>query len=345
MGLRQKKRHVRRADRRTAPRMMDGVESEQRKTPAKQKPRGKVNAYFTRHLWVLVSSLGQLWRTPFATFMTAAVIGIALALPAGMHVLLQNVQQLSTGWEGTAQMSLFLKPGVPEARIRSLQKDISRWEGVAEVHYISREQALAEFRELSGFGEALDTLDENPLPAVLVLRPTLAQAQPAKMQRLLERVQKLDPVDLAQLDMEWVQRLSGIIEVGQRAVLLLGALLGLAILLVVGNTIRLTILNRSQEIVVTKLIGATNGFIRRPFLYTGFWYGLMGAILAWVLVGLLIGLLSDPVSRLSFLYNSQFSLGGLDLQTVGILLAAGIFLGLAGSWLAVGRHLQDIEPT
>jgi cell division transport system permease protein len=152
-------------------------------------------------------------------------------------------------------------------------------------------------------------------------------------------------VDLAQLDMDWVRRLAGIIELGQRAVMLLGSLLGLAILLVVGNTIRLTILNRREEIVVTKLIGATNAFIRRPFLYTGFWYGLMGAVLAWILVGILLGLLSDPVSRLSFLYNSQFSLGGLDLQTVLLLLGSGVALGLAGSWLAVGRHLQDIEPS
>jgi cell division transport system permease protein len=304
-----------------------------------------VNAYFTHHLWVLVSSLGVLWRTPFATFMTAAVIGIALALPAGLHVLLQNVQQLSTGWEGTAQMSLFLKQGVPEARIEALADKLRDWDGVAEVRYISREQALAEFRELSGFGGALDTLDENPLPAVLVLRPTSAAAEPAQMELLLGRVKELDAVDLAQLDMEWVRRLAGIIEVGKRGVLLLASLLAMAILLVVGNTIRLTILNRREEIVVTKLIGATNAFIRRPFLYTGLWYGLMGAVLAWVLVATLLGLLSDPVSRLSFLYNSQFSLGGLDLETVGILLGSGIVLGLAGSWLAVGRHLQDIEPT
>lgn len=313
--------------------------------PAKQKPRGRVNAYFTHHLWVLVSSLGVLWRTPFATFMTAAVIGIALALPAGLHVLLQNVQQLSTGWEGTAQMSLFLKSGVEEKQIQSLADKLRGWDGVAEVRYISREQALAEFRELSGFGGALDSLDENPLPAVLLLQPTAEAAEPAKMELLLGKVQALESVDLAQLDMEWVRRLAGIIELGQRAVMLLGSLLGLAILLVVGNTIRLTILNRREEIVVTKLIGATNAFIRRPFLYTGFWYGLMGAILAWILVGILLGLLSDPVSRLSFLYNSSFSLGGLDLQTVGILLGSGIFLGLAGSWLAVGRHLQDIEPS
>lgn len=313
--------------------------------PSKQKPRGRVNAYFTHHLWVLVSSLGVLWRTPFATFMTAAVIGIALALPAGLHVLLQNVQKLSTGWEGTAQMSLFLKPNVSETRIQSLATKLRGWKGVAEVRYISRQQALDEFRRLSGFGKALDSLDENPLPAVLVVQPTTEAARPAQMEILLARVKSLAPVDLAQLDMDWVRRLNGIIELGKRGVLLLAGLLAMAILLVVGNTIRLTILNRRDEIVVTKLIGATNAFIRRPFLYTGLWYGLMGAILAWLLVGILLWLLDDPVNRLSFLYNSQFSLGGLDLETTAILLGSGILLGLLGSWLAVGRHLQAIEPT
>jgi cell division transport system permease protein len=277
--------------------------------------------------------------------MTAAVIGIALALPAGLHVLLQNVQRLSTGWEGTAQMSLFLKQDVSEKSIQTLAKTLRKWDGVAEVRYISRKQALEEFRKLSGFGGALDSLNENPLPAVLVVRPTSEAAEPAQMELLLAKVRELKPVDLAQLDMEWVRRLSGIIELGKRGVLLLGGLLALAILLVVGNTIRLTILNRRDEIIVTKLIGATNAFIRRPFLYTGFWYGLMGAVLAWILVGILLGLLNDPVNRLSFLYNSQFSLGGIDFETTAILLSSGIMLGLLGSWLAVGRHLQAIEPS
>ena len=335
-----------RRERRKTPRPNRTTATEAPATPSlKQRPRGRVNAYFTHHLWVLVSSLGVLWRTPFATFMTAAVIGIALALPAGLHVLLQNVQQLSTGWEGTAQMSLFLKEDIPEKQIQSLAKKLRKWDGVAEVRYISRDQALAEFRELSGFGGALDSLNENPLPAVLLVRPTSEAAEPAQMELLLGKVKKLKPVDLAQLDMEWVRRLSGIIELGKRGVLLLASLLALAILLVVGNTIRLTILNRRDEIVVTKLIGATNTFIRRPFLYTGFWYGLMGAVLAWVLVGILLGLLSDPVNHLSFLYNSQFSLGGLDLETTAILLGSGILLGLLGSWLAVGKHLKAIEPS
>ncbi len=310
-----------------------------------QKPRGRVNAYATHHLWVLVSSLGQLWRTPFSTLMTAAVIGIALALPAGLHVLLSNVQQLSAGWEDSAQVSLFIRQGVEEKRILALADELRGWDGVSDVRYISREQALAEFRELSGFGDALDSLAENPLPAVLVLRPTPAQAQPAAMARLLERLRKLDAVDQAQLDMEWIRRLNGIIEVGKRGALLLGALLAMAILLVVGNTIRLTIFARREEIIITKLIGATNAFIRRPFLYTGFWYGLMGAVIAWLLVAGFLTLLSGPVSQLSFLYDSQFRLAGLDATTSFYLLLSGIVLGLAGSWLAVSRHLQAIEPT
>jgi len=309
------------------------------------RPRGRINSYFTHHLWVLVSSLGQLWRTPFSTLMTAAVIGIALALPAGLHVLLQNVQQLATGWEGTAQVSLFLKQDLAEKNAKALADKLRGWAEVADVRYISREQALAEFRALSGFGEALDSLGENPLPAVLVIRPRSEYTEPARMELLLGRLRNLDAVELAQLDMDWVRRLNAIIEVGKRGVLVLAGLLALAILLVVGNTIRLTIFNRREEIVVTKLIGATNGFIRRPFLYTGFWYGLMGAVIAWLLVGTLLGLLSGPVSRLSLLYNSGFSLGGLDLVTTATLLGFGILLGLAGSWLAVGRHLQRIEPT
>jgi cell division transport system permease protein len=311
---------------------------------AKQKPRGRVNAYFTQHLWVLVSSLGVLWRTPFATFMTAAVIGIALALPAGLNVLLANVQKLSTGWEDTTQVSLFMKQGIPESRTLQLADTLRDWDGVAEVRYISPEAALAEFQENSGLGEALNALLENPLPAVLILQPTAEQAQPARMELLLARLRDLESVDLAQLDMEWVRRLNAIIEVGKRGVLLLTALLALAILLVVGNTIRLTIFNRRQEIVVTKLIGATNAFIRRPFLYTGFWYGLMGAILAWLLVGSFMGLLSGPVTQLAALYHSQFHLSGMDFSTVASLMGMGILLGLLGSWIAVGRHLSEIEP-
>ena len=310
--------------------------------------RGPVTAlrvYLLRHLQVFFYSLGVLSRSPFATLMTAAVIGIALALPSGLHVVLQNAQQLSGGWDGAAQISLFLKRAVPNEEANRLARQIQKLPEVASVNYISRSEALQEFQRLSGFGDALEALKENPLPSVLVIHPTANASTPEATAKLLQRLQAYPPVDVAQLDMQWVKRLYVIMELVRRGVVVLAALLALAVLLVVGNTIRLAIQNRRDEIVVMKLIGGTDGFIRRPFLYTGFWYGLFGGVLAWLLVSLSMSILRDPVERLTGLYQSQFELSGLDVATTGMLIGTSILLGLAGSWLAVGRHLRDIEPT
>lgn len=310
--------------------------------------RGPVTAlrvYLLRHMQVFFYSLGVLSRSPFATLMTTAVIGIALALPSGLHVVLQNAQQLSGGWDGAAQISLFLKRSVPNEEANRLARQLQKLPEVASVNYISRSEALQEFQRLSGFGDALEALKENPLPSVLVIHPTANASTPAATERLLQRLQAYPPVDVAQLDMQWVKRLYVIMELVRRGVVVLAALLALAVLLVVGNTIRLAIQNRRDEIVVMKLIGGTDGFIRRPFLYTGFWYGLFGGVIAWLLVSLSLSILSDPVERLTGLYQSQFELSGLDFTTTGILLGTSILLGLAGSWLAVGRHLRDIEPS
>jgi cell division transport system permease protein len=152
-------------------------------------------------------------------------------------------------------------------------------------------------------------------------------------------------VEMAQLDMQWVKRLYGLMDIGRRGVWVLASLLALAVLLVVGNTIRLAIQNRRDEIIITKLIGGTDTFIRRPFLYTGFWYGVLGGIIAFILVQASLGVLAGPVNNLAGLYSSTFRLDGMDLPTVGALLSSGMVLGLLGSWLAVGRHLRAIEPT
>jgi cell division transport system permease protein len=313
--------------------------------PARARSESRLHIYFTHHLRVMITTLGQMWSAPVSTLMTSAVIGIALAMPAGLYVLLGNLKQLASGWEGAAQISVFLKKSVSEDRVRALSERLRGWEGIDELRYISPGQALNEFRESSGFGEVLDRLDENPLPGVLVIRPSPGNTEAVQLEVLLGRLQQLNEVDMAQLDLEWVRRLNGLIEVGQRGVLLLGGLLGLAIILVVGNTIRLTIFNRREEILVTKLIGATDSFIRRPFLYGGFWYGVIGALIAWLLVSLFIGLLNGPVSRLAVLYSSDFSLDSLGLNATILLLTVGILLGYLGSWLAVGRHLKAIEPT
>ncbi|HFQ13932.1 MAG TPA: cell division protein FtsX [Gammaproteobacteria bacterium] len=297
-----------------------------------------------RHLQVFFYSLGQLSRQPLSLFMTSAVIGIALALPTGLHVLLQNAQQISGGWDGAAQISLFLKNSVSDRQARALARELEQRADIARVHYLSREQALAEFRQQSGFGDALEALKQNPLPAVLVIEPADSHSQPQQTAALLADLRRNPRVELAQLDMQWVKRLYAIMDIVHRGVLVLAGLLALAVLLVVGNTIRLAIQNRREEIVVMKLIGGTDAFIRRPFLYTGFWYGFFGALFAFLLVHLALLLLSGPVERLTALYHNSFELSRLDGGTTLGLLLAGVLLGLIGSWLAVGRHLRDIEP-
>lgn len=314
-----------------------------------RRPRSRVSAvlhnYLLRHLQTLIYALGQMTRRPFSTLMTVAVIGIALAMPAGLHVLLKNVQTVLSGWDGAAQISLFLQRDAGEESALALSERLQRHPGIASVDYISAEQAMVEFQRLSGFGDALKALEENPLPPVLVIHPQLQQQDPLQMQALLDELSTEAEVDLAQLDMQWIERLYGLMEIGRRGVWVLASLLALAVLLVVGNTIRLAIQNRRDEIVITKLIGATDAFIRRPFLYTGFWYGLLGGVIAFVMVELSLWVLAGPVNNLAGLYNSGFRLAGSDLTSVAAMLLGGMLLGLCGSWLAVGRHLREIEPT
>ncbi len=311
-------------------------------------PRQWLRSYGRLHAQVLLASLGRLYRTPVSSLLTMAVIAIALALPSGLLVILDNLQRLNTQWDDGSSVSLFLKPTVNEAQTDRLARELKGWPGIAAVRTLHRDQALAEFREFSGFGSALDALEENPLPNVLEIRP----ASPANtdtpgqdMETLLDDLKRLPEVELAQLDLQWVRRFDALMDMGRRGILIVGALLGLAVLLIVGNTIRLDIQNRRDEIEVSKLIGGTDAFIRRPFLYTGLWYGLLGALLAWLLVGLGFLLVDEPARRLAGLYDSSFLLSGLSWRGTGVLLLAGIALGLAGSWLAVGRHLSAIEPT
>lgn len=303
-----------------------------------------VRSYFIRHIQVFFYSLGQISRAPVSTLMTCMVIGIALALPTGLHVLLKNVQQLSGGWESTAQISVFLKKNVQATQAQKLKSDIQRWPEVISVHYISREQALKEFQTLSGFGDALKALNSNPLPSVLIVKPKLSNTSEQATQNVLSKLRNLRQTDKAQLDMQWVRRLYAIMDIVQRGVQILGFLLALAVLLVVGNTIRLAIQNRRKEIVVMKLIGGTDAFIRRPFLYTGFWYGLFGGFIAWLLVTFTMLSISNPIEKLTTLYQNQFELNNVSFLTALVLLVSSILLGLAGSWFAVGRHLREIEP-
>jgi cell division transport system permease protein len=300
--------------------------------------------YVLRHLQVCMETLGRLSGTPVSTLMTVAVVGIALALPVGLHVLLQNAQHVTNNWDTAAQISLFIKSDVSTDRINSLAERIEQRREVARVEVISREAAMNEFREHSGFGEALEALEENPFPPVIVVYPLADYDRVEIIESLLADFNGYEEIELAQLDMQWIRRLYAIMDIGRQGVLVLAALLALAVLLIVGNTIRLAIENRREEIEVMKLVGGTNTFVRRPFLYTGFFYGLFGGLLSWLLGSLALWLLSEPVNRLATLYQSDYRLATLDGMTTLVLLGSSVLLGLAGAWLAVSRHLHAIEP-
>ena len=308
------------------------------------KPVHPLRNYFVRHTQVALNSLGRLYRSPLASLMTAAVIGIALALPSGLYLLTGNLQRLSTQWDGSASFSVFLHKTVSLQQTQALQNRLQQWPEIDSLQLITPDQALSEFRELSGFGEALDALDENPLPFVITIKPAQTQADAGSAAVLLDKLRAFPEVELAQLDLQWVKRFNAIVDIVRRSIWVMAALLGLAVLLITGNTIRLEIQNRRDEIEITKLIGATNGFIRRPFLYSGFWYGVMGAVVAGLLVELAFLQLHSPVRQLAGLYQSGFSLQTLSLTESLALLVAGTSLGLLGAWLAVGRHLAAIEP-
>ena len=304
----------------------------------------RLNNYLLNHAYALVYSLGQISRTPLSSVMTMMIIGITLALPTALYVTLQNAQQLTAGFDNVAQISLFLKKETRASDITDLADRLRRNPGIATLEVISPDQALEEFRRNSGFGDALRALDENPLPFVLVIKPAATHADPAAVARLQATLQKLPETDFAQLDMQWLQRLYAALAIAQRGVTILAGLLGLAVLLIVGNTIRLGIHSNRDEITITKLMGATNAFVRRPFLYTGTWYGVLGGLLAWLLVSVALGFLAEPVQYLSTLYGSNFELDGLDSTGALLLLLSATLLGLLGSWLAVERYLRAVEP-
>ncbi|HEX5055162.1 MAG TPA: permease-like cell division protein FtsX [Gammaproteobacteria bacterium] len=304
----------------------------------------RLSAWGVNHLHVFFSSLGRIWRAPVASLMTVSVLAIALALPAGFYLLLRNAQQISGGWDGVPRISLYLKTDTSPQNVDRLAEKLRQWKDVTDIKVLHKDQALQEFKMLSGFGEALDALDENPLPPVIVIAPRYDAAEPGKVEALLEKLRALPEADIVQLDLQWVKRLYTIMSLVQRGLYIIAAMLGLAVILIIGNTIRLDIQNRRSEIQVNKLIGATDAFIRRPFLYTGFWYGLLGGLVASLLVALAFALLQGPSKRLAGLYESGFQLTALGFGNTLALIGLAIALGYAGAWLAVGRHLREIEP-
>jgi cell division transport system permease protein len=281
---------------------------------------------------------------PFAALMTMGVIAVALALPLFLSLLLQNARSATGNWNEAYDLSVYMDKKASAARVQSLAKQLRQRGDVATVRIITAEQALAEFRSDSGFGTALDALADNPLPDTLVVTPTLSASTPQGTESLKSSIAAMSDVQTVQIDTEWVKRLHAMLDLLRRVVLLTGALLGIGIVLIVSNTIRLDILNRRAEIEVMKLVGASDGFTRRPFLYTGIWYGLGGGLLALLLVAVASAVLARPVAQLAFVYGRGFSLEGLKMITAGAVLGLSVGLSWIGSWLAATRHIRAIEP-
>ena len=303
-----------------------------------------IGAYFSRHAQVLIGSLGRIVHQPFAALMTTGVIAVALALPLFLSLLLQNARNATGNWNEAYDLSVYMDKKAGTARVQSLAKQLRQRGDVATVRIITAAQALAEFRSDSGFGTALDALADNPLPDTLVVTPTLTASTPQGTESLKSAIAAMSDVQTVQIDTEWVKRLHAMLDLLRRVVLLTGGLLGLGIVLIVSNTIRLDILNRRAEIEVMKLVGASDGFTRRPFLYTGVWYGLGGGSLALLLVAIASTVLARPVAQLAFLYGSTFSLEGLKIATGSAVLGLSVGLSWIGSWLAATRHIRAIEP-
>ncbi|MGL4317682.1 MAG: permease-like cell division protein FtsX [Pseudomonas sp.] len=301
-----------------------------------------LRAWLESHRASLVDSLRRLATQPIGSFFTCLVMAVALSLPMGLSLLLANVERLGGSWQSAAQISLYLKSDTSDAVGQQLRDEVAGMADVASAEWISREQALAEFQQQSGIGEALRELPENPLPGVVVVTPR--EVDRPTLEALRQNLSEMPGVEQAQLDLQWVERLSAILNLGDRFVFGLTLLLVLALLLVIGNTIRLHIENRRTEIEVIKLVGGTDGYVRRPFLYMGTLYGVGAGLLAWGLLAFGLDWLNDAVVRLAGLYGSDFTLQGVPAADGLSLLLGAVLLGYIGAWLAVARHLSELAP-
>lgn len=299
--------------------------------------------WLTRHAQSAIGALGTLSRNPVATTLTVTVIGIALALPAALGVLVQSGRSLAGGFAEVRDFSVYLVPGVGLDRAEALARELRNKTGVEAVRLIPADTAVAELGKDPGFAGALAALESNPLPHTLVVRP-LAAIDGGTLKQLAAEVGEAPDVDLVKVDLLWVERLNAVLDFLRRLGLITGGLLLATVVIVVGNTIRLDIQNRSAEIEVAKLLGATDAFVRRPFLYLGLWYGILGGLMAMLI--LLAGLwaLGGPVNLLAGLYGSSFELGGASGGSLLAVLTVGVLAGWGGAWTAVARHLAAIQP-
>jgi len=325
------------------------------KKPGKQEPRwqtkisggnfvDKFHAYRNLHAHALFSSLGRLVASRFSSAMTITVLAIAISLAGGFYILVVNLQQLAGNLEASNQISLFLKDEISEARANKFANTIRQNPDIQDVKVITKEQALAEFQTYSGFGDAVKALEKNPLPVVIQVLPKNSLKNELVLETLLDDFKRSTEVDFAQMDMQWVKRLQSIMDVARCGVTILSLLLGAGVLFITANTIRLELHNRRDEVVIAKLVGATNSFIHRPFLYGGFWIGFFSGVAAWFIVTTIMLILKQPIERLSGLYDDGFHVLFLGFTETLALLVISSVLGVVGSWIVLHFQLRQLKP-
>ena len=301
------------------------------------------NIWLYAHKRSLSIASKKIFNQPISSFMTIMVIAITLALPTTLHITIKNARILTQAWDNALDFSAYLKIEVSEIQAIKLANIIGQRADIESVIFISKTDALKEFKEKSGFGESLKFLNENPLPHTLIIRPAKTNSN-ISIGLLNEELSNLPEIDFVQMDTDWVKRFNSILKIIENSIFIGSSLLGIAILIVIGNTIRLDIQNRYEEIEVLKLIGASNKFIRRPFLYTGILHGFSGGVLTLGLVWWGLYILEKPINKLTGLYHSEYTISSLSIAESAIIINSGMILGLLASWIATTRHLSRIEP-
>lgn len=307
-----------------------------------------VHSTFSRwlasHKRAISFAFNELLNAPIVNSITLFVIGIAIALPLGFYILLQNLQTVNTEWNTNAPtISLYLKSHLPQNEIDTLVQSLKNNNEIKNVDYVSPSDGLKTFEKNTPFTDVISLFQHNPLPGVITVLPTEHNQSPEKIQILYTRLKSLPDVSIAQLDMNWVTRLFDVITIGKKITNALSLLFGVGVILIIGHTLRTSLSDHINEVQVMRLIGATNGYIRRPLLYRGLLYGLLGALVAWLFINLFLHQLQLPVSQLAQTYHAPFYLKNISFEMgITVMLIAG-FAGLISAWLITAQFLNQPE--
>lgn len=294
--------------------------------------------------YAMHGSLSDMWRQPLATLLTVMVIAISLTLPSVCYMVWKNVSQAAEQWYPAPQLTVYLSKTLDDDAAESVVAQLKKEEGVERVNYLSREEAQGEFRNWSGFGGAMDMLEQNPLPAVAIITPKLNFQNSDTMNSLRDRVSKVQGIDEVKMDDSWFARLAALTGLVGQVAAMIGVLMIIAVFLVIGNSVRLSIFARRDTINVQKLIGATDGFILRPFLYGGAMLGFAGALLSLVLSQVLVLRLESVVTQVASVFGTTFALHGLAWDESLLLLLIAAMIGWIAAWLATVQHLRRFTP-